>query len=202
MIERPILFSGEMVRALLDGTKTQTRRPLKPQPGIVANDYGGRPRYMLEDGVMKEMRWPFGVPGDRLYVRETHALIPRTPDDYPWIFYRADGQARQHNGRGTSPPHPGIAPPETLALLQWKPSIHMPKWAARIWLEVTGVRVERVVDIDIDGIRAEGLPKKHDAPSPAGWFAGVWNAAYGNWSENPWVWVVEFRILDTPKGPR
>ena len=176
--ERPILFSGDMVRAILDGRKSVTRRVVKPQPAAGVRKSVFVPSG-LEDGHGKEIR-PRYFPGDRLWVRETWA--PR--GEYkatPWAG--ATGKAK------------------------WTPSIHMPRWASRITLEVTGVRVERVQDITEDGAKAEGFsadprckvgfnfPRPHQARDA---FAGTWIDLYGeeSWNKNPWVWVVEFKKLE------
>ena len=175
--ERPILFSVPMVRALLDGTKTQTRR--------LMNTDG---RYRLDlvcppDGGMS--RCPSGQPGDRLWVRETFAHIYRDnarPDERRDgdVVYKADCQGLYAYAYGT-----------------WKPSIHMPRWASRITLVVTGVRVERLQDINRGDAMDEGCPFHNMAQGddPRQWYAELWeqiNGA-GSWAANPWVWVVEFR---------
>jgi hypothetical protein len=195
--ERPVLFSGGMVRAILDGTKTQTRRIVKPQPDSGPNgrmvDLGSA--WGLLDGVLSgEWRCPFGQPGDLLYVRETWCkpYSGDTPDAY---IYLADGPdflsavAREHNwGRkdGTG----------------WRPSIFMPKRIARLWLRVTDVRVERLQKItEADAIREGTRPAANvttvdcDTPSPRAAFATLWdsiNAKRAPWADNPWVWVVTF----------
>ena len=167
MKERPILFGGDMVRAILDGRKTQTRRPVKL-------DFSGRVRrarrsWHLEDPNAVNA-CPFGAPGDRLWVRETWAC-PQTV-----TYYRADEEALLPRGE------------------KWTPSIHMPRWASRIALEVTAVRVERVQDITEKDALAEGtIPL--DRSTPREMFAEVWQSIYANWPTNPWVWVVEFRRI-------
>ena len=225
MNEHPILFNGEMVRAILEGRKTQTRRVWRPQPNVpyrraeVVPDSGKDGwalRWYGEGG--HAYRWdadcPYGTPGDRLWVRETHGY----PDAhtkgqselwaevYKAIWYRADdkyGSAMHHGPlRSLHWNH------------HWRPSIHMPRWASRISLKVTGVRVERVQDITEDDAMAEGVnggclncgepdPCGCNAPMPdhADSFAGLWNKinesrGFG-WLENPWVWVVEFEREDT-----
>lgn len=214
--ERPILFNGEMVRAILDGRKTQTRRIVNPQPVMASGVWGG-PYLKAPEGHSKDITCPFGDVGDRLYVRETFCVS--TGDDGSVIpYYKADGMHGE-KFRG------------------WKPSIHMPRWASRITLEVTGVRIERLRDISEEDAKAEGMfftdygrfcfhenkpLKETDCPAPddthpllEGWswgptkshkeclgtargaFANLWSQVYGSasWYENPWVWVVEFRRL-------
>jgi hypothetical protein len=191
MKERPILFSAPMVRAILDGRKTQTRRVCKVQPvvrpdlspsGLLAwlVDAG---TYMFGDKPMPEFvnRCPYGRPGDHLWVREAFVFclddkFGPIPDS---VIYRADeGNADWSHG--------------------WKPSIHMPRCASRILLEITSVRVERLNDISEADARAEGyaeIPGSANQMAPAAWFEGLWESINGpgSWNDNPWVWVVEFR---------
>lgn len=222
MAERPILFSGEMVRAILAGKKTQTRRLVSPKsfagkwldgcdPGETESrseaSIGAR-AYVADPG-----NYPPYVVGDRLWVRETWAGaddmagIGSDCDGPPQcVAYRADKTARIVSP--TSDGQPSAAA-DTYAwnwdMLKWRPSIHMPRWASRITLEVTAVRVERLQDISEEDAEAEGV----DGSGPVGnmrvWsemgrhryqFAGLWDAINGKrcpWDSNPWVWVVEFR---------
>jgi hypothetical protein len=196
MKERPILFSSEMVRAILDGRKTQTRLVVKPQPetsfpfakcikwGEMESDRGiwGVPGWGTS-----VRRCPYGQPGDCLWVRETWCP---TMDGAEVAYYKATIDQQIVKGP------------------KWKPSIHMPRWASRIALEVTGVRVERVQDISEGDAIAEGIEPhfaaiaemSHDAISPESEFALLWdsiNAKRGySWDSNPWVWVVEFKVLN------
>ena len=217
MKEYPILFGGEMVRAILAGQKTQTRRPVKPQPR------GGHYASMADDGiwaVLTEVGWggefacneighcPYGIPGDRLWVRETWQAWedPETGQDY--LRYRADGAKIVPDWPNTE---------EAWGRLcgyfdRWCPSIHMPHWVSRITLEVTDVRVERVQEIWTDhkessdpwcDIFAEGIPQEAvwdgtgAMPTPLSLFIQLWNSIYAKrglgWDANPWVWIVEFR---------
>lgn len=198
MTERPILFSAPMVRAILDGRKTMTRRVAKithRTPGLAAclEPRVGDPR----PHVAKEL-CPYGQPGDRLWVREAFAgSIAYERHGYPlkeWgnkLWYLADGEPR--SGQWTRP----------------RPSIHMPRCLSRITLEITEVRVERVNDISEEDSRAEGAP---EAPTPMSLmysrcevlrtryregFADLWESIHGpgSWAANPWVWVVGFRRL-------
>lgn len=183
MKERPILFSGPMVNAILENRKTQTRRVVKPQPerdpacGVwfPATTAKRKRHYANEEHFRRGLPidWsPYGVVGDRLWVREAWQ------DGNGGIYYRADGI------------HPG----------PWKPAIHMPRWASRITLEITGVRVERLQDISNDDARAEGVPE-WDGDEPGdyrGSFRDVWDSINGKrhpWSSNPWVWVREFKRI-------
>jgi hypothetical protein len=202
--ERPILFSGPMVRAILEGRKTQTRRVVKPPRGKLVWDlsratnenvgYLKAPFFHPDDE--EELRgriWcPYGQEGDRLWVRETWAWsgIDEIQDD---VWYRAS----PINVDGEWPPN-----------VRWRPSIHMPRWASRILLEVTGVRVERVQDISGVDCLSEGFgPGGVNPKMGRRWasalclgrdhFREAWdsiNAKRGfGWDANPWVWVVEFR---------
>jgi hypothetical protein len=202
MKERPILFSGEMVRAILGNRKTQTRRVVKLNPDdpmsgaprsfrayeILDGKHQGRFGFDNEDG---EYVCPYGEPGDRLWVRETFNLLAINVNgtDYNPENYRAT--------RTLPDPVGG-----------WRPSIHMPRWASRITLVVTDVRVERVRTISEDDAIAEGLlhdscgwyvPGNPNIGSPTAKmaFGQLWhniNAKRGfGWDVNPWVWVIEFR---------
>lgn len=209
MTERPIIFSAEMVRAILAGRKTQTRRVIKPQPPAEAKSvsrqlcsqqtpefdgawqwWAGKPL----TPITKPLFCPYGAPGDTLWVRETWCL--REPIAYPSVHYRADGEhvvlddgdgftAVNKDGSEKSP---------------WRPSIHMPRWASRITLRITDVRVERVQDILEDDARAEGCdPVIHedgaiDCGTRKTTFARLWSTINGDgaWEANPWVWVLSF----------
>jgi hypothetical protein len=206
--ERPILFSGSMVRAILAGTKTQTRRAMRDQPWKLPHFNRGalsiRVRgtvYQAFNPQFPPVRCTYGQPGDRLWVRE--AFI-HEPADYCWeasvsipcrpafTVYRAD-----HEGdtRGAG----------------WKPSIHMPRWASRITLEVTSVRVERLQGISADDAKAEGISEfiggwwcEHDdaeqiaGMTPQEGYRHLWERINGpgSWDANPWVWVVSFRRIE------
>lgn len=225
--ELPILFSTPMVRALLAGTKTQTRRVVKPQPYVDSHgnacwnggNFGqdGRgPLFQslaspLPSSKTKRVRCPYGAPGDRLWVREAWACSDAFGDAADAVEYRADGATlawdgdRLHQREQTcNPVYPG----------PWKPSIHMPRWASRLTLEVTGVRVERLQDISRGDAIAEGTPCYvcgaamngsseadchcfHRRAQPSD-YRGLWEQinGSGSWDANPWVWVVEFRRIE------
>ena len=218
MKERPILFSAPMVRAILDGRKTQTRRAVKPQPDSV-KDFGkavpyrraAPPRDMPSAQYEVPIPCPYGVPGDRLWVRETWGVGNRSCPSQGWvdgIEYRADCVGDE------VPPLFEIIPGHVQAdsiRAGWRPSIHMPRWASRITLEVTDVRVERLQDISETDAMAEGIAEYPDGfhwepnPEPAYCrligrtaqraFLGLWEQINGVESveANPWVWVVEFK---------
>ena len=204
MKERPILFSSSMVRALLAGTKTQTRRVVKRQPPAGATFVRYDPDSISWDAVTparpmggnlgsqpQQMHFtehcPYGAPGDRLWVRETW----NTFEGWAGYFYAAD----DHSFGIGADDDPDHIPEHAV---RWRPSIHMPRWASRITLEITAVRVERLQDIDHDDARAEGCIGD-DVDSPAGHYETLWeqiNGA-GSWAANPWVWVVSFRRIES-----
>ncbi len=177
MKEIPILFSGEMVRAILDGRKSVTRRVVRPHP------FHGVVRDGILDDEGKVYRCPYGQPGDRLWVRETF---------YPMPHLNAKAYFRCTD--------------LLVGVSRWVPSIFMPRWASRITLEVTGVRVERVWDITEASAKAEGVEQEIDGWNKDGvvkvyWksFATLWDALNAKrgfgWDKNPWVWVVEFKRI-------
>lgn len=230
MKERPIIFSGPMVRAILEGRKTMTRRVLKRAHDTIGKDtawavcpasdsgwiaWFGLLGRNIEEFTKKSYAHgfpcPYGAVGDLLWVREKwqaihvdsdegdyHASydIPPAATEYWKIIYAAsDPQADYHkDDRGFS----------------WRPSIHMPRWASRLTLEITGVKVERLQDIGeqdaiSEGTREPSIRSMSNALAQAAWserqvFQRLWNHININresfsWSDNPWVWVVEFRSI-------
>lgn len=198
--ERPILFSGEMVRAILDGRKTQTRRVLKAP---VMDDIPYEPlEIQLQDGAAIvratsyergltpgaiggfRLQCPYGKPGDRLYVRETWgishhggATIKGTPHD-PYVLYRA-----------TNSEPTGDELENQWEPFKWRPSIHMPRWASRILLEITDVRVERLQDISEEDARAEGYESRED------FLYGEWARGIIEKYGNAWVWAITLQRI-------
>ncbi len=186
MKERPILFSAPMVRAILAGTKTQTRRVVKPvgdDDGFVLQDYGdGWWPYRSDDGesTMKNgmeipHACPYGQPGDRLWVREAWADCDKL------VRYYA-----------TDDVHP---------LRKKRPSIHMPRWASRITLEITSVQVEHLQDISVADCIAEGIPRggpENPDNIERREYQTLWESinGAGSWNANPWVWVVAFKRME------
>lgn len=202
MRERPILFNTEMVKAILEGRKTCTRRAIKFSSGMTGRPIGKAGDSSNPLGVM----YPGGIKrppyqrGDILYVRETWC----SAYDGEKFFYLADKLTNRE---------------ERLLLnyddVKWHPSIHMPKEAARIWLKVTEVRMERLQDITEDGAKEEGANCKNGKNvgleekmrrTAIERFAEIWNSTikksdtdrYG-WSVNPWVWVIEFERCEKPR---
>ncbi|WP_404652938.1 hypothetical protein [Raoultella terrigena] len=209
--ERGMIFNGEMVRALLDGRKTQTRRALSDRQLkmiSVAADVGEC--YPLESGQNHEnsqsyyREWcPFGAIGDRIWVRETfqgplfdfdlmdsYCKDP-TPFERPeFCVYKADGA-----------PAPEFYDADDELHCRWRPSIHMPRWASRILLEITNVRVERLQEITLGDICKEiGCGLYDFRPATHGFQAWeeLWQSIYGedSWKANPWVWVIEFKRVE------
>lgn len=206
--ERPILFSGEMVRQILAGQKTQTRRVMRPQP-VYPPKYAGAHKWVWDYG---EKPCPYGKPGDLLWVRETWRPAASIDANFDakiaygrdHIYYRAD-----QDGYGAT---------------KWRPSIFMPRWASRITLRITGVRVEQVQDISEEDAIAEGIEHNWvgDEPCPLEYadewrnyagdaedfpcysaidsFRSLWDSINGqrqgcSWENNPWVWCIEFEVL-------
>ncbi|MEL1716861.1 morphogenetic protein [Klebsiella pneumoniae] len=201
MKERGMIFNAEMVRAILDGRKTQTRRPVKfpvhdKNLGceLAGNELAGE----LSAG--NYLNSAFGRPGDCIWVRETWSsdFANYYPNDRVW--YAADNNRRLDievvdGVRGIYSPESDVHVP-----FRWRPSIHMPRWASRILLEITDVRVERLKSIsDGDAIR-EGCStadmKSGDCVADV--FARLWASIYGSdsWNANPWVWVIEFKRVE------
>lgn len=220
MAIKPILFNTEMVRAILDGRKTCTRRLVKPQPksklcytfagsdsdtwgypNRTAHEIWGEefklPNDITEEELSKRWNPPYHT-DDILYVRETWCGLPVNEAGHmrghTIYYYKADGELRPKGWRGT-----------------WHPSIHMPKEAARIWLKVTDVRVERLQEITSEQICREGVEVEY----PHVWngeekryaFSRLWDSTikksdldrYG-WNASPWVWVIEFERCEKPEG--
>jgi hypothetical protein len=245
MSDRPILFSGEMVRAILEGRKTQTRRIMKVQPTpnqwVTVEHY--HPIVIDRHGDMQPgeeifgahwndgecgLRCPYGAPSDLLWVRETWCLTRDTLDwetggdaaSYEWNedMYGDPLQCLNGDGLGASAAlhYPADGEDNTPSEMwpciglngkvlrkkeiRWRPSIHMPRWASRITLRITDIRVERLQDITEDDARAEGVGYKNPGYLPGtkgnwiGSFAYLWNKINGPgaWEANPWVWVVSF----------
>lgn len=224
MKERGMIFNAEMIRALLDGRKTQTRRIMKVQPssGVRISPFV---KSGFEDGHGKELSCPFGQPGARIWVRETWADVNH--DGCPAVAYRADGEVRDLHEDDGDEDDPRLEKywfaawyPDLISGTEgnWTPSIHMPRWASRITLEITDVRVERLNSISEEDAAAEGVGSalwfaakgvpeeewaslgEHGAEraSHINTFATLWESIYGtsSWQANPWVWVLEFKRVD------
>lgn len=228
MKERPILFSGAMVRAILEGRKTQTRRLVKPQAAKITESQERGRFFWFEsddDGAVTEGRCPYGQPGDQLWVRETWRRVGDMPDSQCTgprdAMFHATATEAEH------------------AIFKWKPSIHMPRWASRLTLRITDVRVQRLKDISEQDAIAEGATSKPncngfrsmydgwsmDWPTTEperGWkdvslgsarsaFGAYINEIHGGprwnckpepslWDQNPLVWVVCFERVTSKPG--
>lgn len=214
MKERGMIFNGEMVRAILDGRKTQTRRPVKfPVLDInlgcelAGNELAGE----LSAG--NYLNSAFGKPGDRVWVRETWGVVSHELDEdgriQPWTPNRpATAIHEMPFGNGYYSGHAIYAADGDFTWGDddgyedgrscWRPSIHMPKAASRILLEITDVRVERLRSMSQDDARAEGVIAA-SGPMEAGLaFRELWDSIYGeeSWKANPWVWVIEFKRVE------
>jgi hypothetical protein len=207
--ERPILFSGPMICAILDGQKTQTRRIIKRQGDMEfdINDPTYGPYWLSyateADGEDAKVRCPYGKPGELLWVRETHRYwFPDwiDPPVYPCrCRYKADNSLVElavdweEGCQFSNPDDVGLDAEPT----KWRPSIFMPRWASRITLEITAVRVERLQSISDADALAEGCTADdmRHGDCLAGVYARLWQSINGpgSWNANPWVWVVEFR---------
>jgi hypothetical protein len=210
MRERPMLFNGAMVRAILSGRKTQTRRAIKPQP---ANDPArhhpiapyhngsGGWNWVLAatgHGTGDPFPCPFGQPGDRLWVRESFTDLRGTG-----IEHRPDPRGPLQRWAYSADTLPGSASDEARKDfgINWRPSIHMPREACRLVLEVTDVRVERLQAISEADAMAEGAnpilvpPDGGSCPHIEG-FRKLWASTGGDWAANPWVWVIGFRTAE------
>lgn len=194
MADKPIIFSAPMVRALLAGRKTQTRRVIKPQPTCE------RPA-QIERGVR------FAV-GDRLWVRESFALVP------PSAYRMSEGVQQTVNPDASACQAAIYAAGWERSKPHWKPSIHMPRWASRLTLGVTAVRIERLQSISDADARAEGVrvlplqdavdpsawwevePGQHQARTPSESFRSLWTSINGadSWAANPWVAAISFEV--------
>jgi len=198
MAEHPLISNQRTVQAILAGRQTQDRRPIKPQPREIAWIDGQATAvwrgciFIPREGDWRShllLRCPYGVVGDHLWVRETWGFTAEWPMGFqkahieeggPWLSddmaYRADNP---------------------LGRWCWRPSIHMPRWASRIVLEVTDVRVQQVQEISEQDAYAEGIDLSPRMPHPRLWFRDLWDELYAKkglgWDVNPWVWASTFR---------
>lgn len=206
MRERPILFSGAMVRALLAGTKTQTRRVAKPVKHPDLGNIYDAGALVLENEPQHviDRACPYGRPGDRLWVRETFMDLRGTGVEH----YDSDRRRQRYAFAANCPPGSYSDEARKDYGLKWKPSIHMPRSACRLVLEVTRVRVERLqannhMDAIAEGVGLNPSAAEVTMATPAGdslprvMFRALWEQinGVGAWEANPWVWVVEFRRI-------
>jgi hypothetical protein len=207
MKERPILFKGEMVRAILDGRKTQTRRMVYPQPQetLQARPYWHVGGFRTARGCTNPLRFKYGKAGDRLWVKETwkpHCEGEISPE-FPLgtcVKYRADGKCIKPESWTNEQGRWCESQEESKV---WKPSIFMPRWASRITLEIVNVRVERLQAInDFDAFQEGAKSECGTVTGPACMsfiqgYKTLWESINGadSWAKNPWVWVIEFKKL-------
>ncbi|HHB7992374.1 TPA: hypothetical protein ACN7OE_001219 [Klebsiella pneumoniae] len=237
MKERGMIFNGEMVRAILDGLKTQTRREVKLNldiarlattydwaTSLAANHYQGLAEEQIQqkaeslrgvihpvilgNGQMVSIICPHGKPGDRIWVREAFRVHSRATDVATLVYKASERNSwTEQTHRVPVAVCNKPATPE-----KWTPSLHMPRWASRILLEITDVRVERLNAISQEDARAEGIIDggclNCGEPEPCGCanpepdatdaFAYLWQSIYGqeSWNANPWVWVIEFERVE------
>ncbi|MFY7514974.1 hypothetical protein ACOT19_01065 [Acinetobacter baumannii] len=229
MKERPILFNSEMVNAILEGRKTQTRRILKKQPpenmtrhcwfSSSTSTYGFTNQPIPSDKWWK-INCPFGRVGDRIWVRETWAPVNLYGEIA--LAYKADSKVIRVEENESFLDEEGFINYDDPRLEKysfaawaydlldgkegvWSPSIHMPRWACRLVLEITSIRVERLNDISENDAIAEGCDNsKSEAAIQMGWyerpvraFSRRWEWIYGkdSWKQNPWVWVIDFNVI-------
>lgn len=208
MTRQAIIFSGDSVRAILDGKKTQTRRVIQwpraasfhgrramPDKSFVNTGVAGEGNLYLsaaygggdyppDEVIIQRVFSPYGYAGEKLWVRETwYDDFQNGAQEIAGIYYRADGEAREQF--------------EDLEGFAWRPSIFMPRWASRITIEITGVRVERLQAITEEDAKAEGVERDASAfqPTYKAKFCELWESINGKrapWNLNPWVWVIEF----------
>lgn len=228
MTERGMIFNGEMVRAIIDGRKTQTRRIIKGTDGAVKFckewDINGEEIFVVlgekdhtgMNPVLGAISCPFGGIGDRIWVRETWSDV--NLEGIPAVAYRADGDvyslmddesfldedgAFNYDEPRVTKYHFAAWYSDLIGGIEgdWRPSIHMPRWASRILLEITDIRVERLASVSDEDAGKEGYPAD---PSPFGgpmdkwlWFRQLWDGIYQKHSfkHNPWVWVIEFKRI-------
>ena len=217
MKERPIIFSAPMVRAILAGTKTQTRRIAKPNDAEHFNFFsidGEAPGNRINAGKLQvwckdypeegsvHIKCPYGKPGDKLWVKETTVNVEDHGYTGPVYMESDDGRSTMDFGLAPAPDDCTEVEPHELKL---RPSTRMPKSMARIWLEVTGVRVERLRDISAADALAEGIPntsgeiwRDADTLTVINDYKDLWESINGpgSWDANPWVWVIEFRRVE------
>lgn len=231
MKERPIIFNTTMVKAIIDGRKTQTRRLVKPQPKFFKGEAGGHwwrcthvhSMVRVEDELLNPGEYykgfidevnPFGKKGDRLWVRETFCIGTIEEEDHYQgspkpLYVHQDGDPKQY------PIYKEYCLRDNISIddVLWKPSIHMPRSASRILLEITKIRIERLNQISSQDAVQEGLLKlpasgryvvnRGDqyfgaaSNNPCEVFKWLWESIYGSssWELNPWVWVVEFNVV-------
>lgn len=202
--EHPILFKGRLVREILSGRKTQTRRVIRPEPFKAGEEWSSDTVTKAWNSGFVDVKCPWGNAGHQLWVRETwcRAVDPITSKLNGKAHYRADGQEvilDDGDGFSTTNKDGSLASP-------WKPSIHMPRWASRIQLLVTGIRIQRLREMSFNDWKVDFCPDRNQIELALQTFVGSenqqrmaresWDKNVGpayKWDLNPWVWVVEFK---------
>lgn len=215
---KPILFKPRLVRAILDGRKTQTRRVIKPQPDFQTKGVQWKSLWIANRGfdiykAFADIACPYGEKGDQLWVREAWNHLQEIDGNLTYLW-NDDGTPKMKTFyKATDPDHEdSYYDPDTdeTSYMKWKPSIHMPRWASRLTLEIINTRVERIQDISDNDAFAEGCNGPMPCMSggeitecgpdtPVHDFKDSWDSinkkrGYG-WQDNPWVWVIEFKKL-------
>ena len=200
----PMLFQTELVRALLEGRKTATRRPAKTsyERGMTGPVIRGK------NGEVSVLSFapiaglcPFGNVGDLIYVRETFAALGH--NDYQQVNPNHISEIHEYRYKASEKESIANCEDHEVRGYKWVPSIHMPKHASRLTLKVTDVRIERVQDITEDQAKSEGIApgftnefgKCPVVPNYRDGFFRTWNNIYNNWDQNPYVWVIEFEVI-------
>ena len=188
MKEYPILYTTENVKAILEGRKTQTRRVIKPQPYFENTHFGTRTHLAWITSSFRTLEeiaqyCPYGQVGDRLWLRETFCQVCYKKDNVKDVCYKEDLDVEHM----------------ACKLVKFTPSIHMFRWASRITLEITEIRVQRVQEISDEDVVAEGFEKVFPVAgymSRRLWYKNLWDSINGKkypWSTNPWVWAITFK---------
>lgn len=222
MNERGMIFNAEMVRAILDGRKTQTRRVMKNQPAgdypetpVLIRNVGGGFQWYGRYGESSIFNCPFGDVGERIWVRETWATLGnedgccvdwndnlcKGDEKTAARIYRASCEQRPGDyGLWSIPDNADWKPHTENEKFEgaWRPSIHMPRWASRITLEITDVRVERLNAITESDASAEGITDTGFGDLLVDGYRYLWKSIYGDdsWQANPWVWVIKFKRVE------
>jgi hypothetical protein len=208
MRERGMIFNAEMVRAILEGQKTQTRRVVKAADGAAGFneewDINGEEIFIVlgekdhtgMNPVLGALACPHGQPGDRIWVRETFRVHSRATDVATLVYKASERQSWTEQTHRV----PVSVCNKPAVIEKWTPSIHMPRWASRITLEITGVRVERLNSVSEEDAKAEGAPTECCVIGDKHFlgFRSLWKSIYGeeSWQANPWVWVIEFKRVE------
>ncbi|WP_219583953.1 hypothetical protein [Vibrio parahaemolyticus] len=195
----PMIFNTEMVKALLSGCKTVTRRPVNQfgEFNFVVESAQTKECYVTDENNphQKWLKYPINI-DDLIYVRETfQGPLFDADKESDYLNDRDKYKHHSHCVYAATDPKPCFFDVDADSTVsRWRPSIHMPRWASRLTLKVTGVRIEQVQEITVDQAIKEGI-SHHSMNCPKAEFGQLWNELYGNWTENPYVWVIEFEVI-------